>query len=146
MPNQVEATPTRRALDDPDEVAELVRRFYADVSDDPLLGPVFNDVAQVDWSEHLPKLTAFWSRALFGVPGYAGNPFRAHALINEREPFTVAHFNRWLELFHRTVDESWSGEHAEQIKALSYRVACVHGQHLVGDTPTFEYTQPDLFL
>jgi hypothetical protein len=24
-----------------------------------LLGPMFNDVARVDWSEHLPKLTAF---------------------------------------------------------------------------------------
>jgi hypothetical protein len=33
------------ALDKPEEVAERVRRLYA-------------DVAQVDWSEHLPELAA----------------------------------------------------------------------------------------
>ena len=42
----------------------MVRRFYADVTQDDLLGPMFNEVARVHWSEHLPKLTAFWCRAL----------------------------------------------------------------------------------
>ena len=56
-------------LDSPEEIAEMVRRFYADVAMDDLLGPMFNDVARVDWSEHLPKLTAFWCRALLGLPG-----------------------------------------------------------------------------
>src|SRR3546814_5694738 len=46
-------TPTRD-LDDESEIAEMVRRFYADVAQDDLLGPMFNDVAQVDWSEPLP--------------------------------------------------------------------------------------------
>ena len=41
-------------LDTPEEIAELVRRFYADVTQDDLLGPMFNEVARVDWSEHLP--------------------------------------------------------------------------------------------
>ncbi len=59
----------------------MVRRFYADVAMDDLLGPMFNDVARVDWSVHLPKLTAFWCRALLDQQGYAGNPFRAHARI-----------------------------------------------------------------
>ena len=66
------------------DIAELVRRFYADVAQDELLGPMFNDVARVDWSEHLPKLTAFWCRALLGQPGYEGNPFRAHVLIHNQ--------------------------------------------------------------
>lgn len=42
-----------------------------------VLGPMFNEVAQVDWPEHLSKLTAFWCRALFGMADYQGNPFRA---------------------------------------------------------------------
>lgn len=66
-----------RDLDSPEEIAEMVRRFYADVTQDDVLGPMFNDVAQVDWSEHLPKLAAFWCRALLDQPGYTGNPFRA---------------------------------------------------------------------
>ncbi|MEZ5204597.1 MAG: group III truncated hemoglobin [Acidimicrobiales bacterium] len=66
-----------RDLDDEVEIAELVRRFYADVAQDDLLGPIFEDVAHVDWVEHLPKLTAFWCRILLSKPGYEGNPFRA---------------------------------------------------------------------
>ena len=64
-------------LDTPDAIGEMVRRFYADVTQDDLLGPMFDDGARVDWSEHLPTLTAFWCRALLGVSGYQGNPFRS---------------------------------------------------------------------
>ena len=88
--------PAPRDLDDRDQIAEMVRRFYADVAQDDLLGPMFNDVARVDWPEHLERLTAFWCRALLSQPGYAGNPYRAHQSVHERSPFTAAHFERWL--------------------------------------------------
>ncbi|QYG91459.1 group III truncated hemoglobin [Iamia sp. SCSIO 61187] len=119
-------------LDSPDEIAEMVRRFYADVAMDDLLGPVFEDVAEVDWSEHLPKLTAFWCRALLGLPGYAGNPFRAHALIHAQHAFTPAHFARWLSLFHETLDLGWAGPNVERAHLLADNVARVHSQQLIG--------------
>ncbi|MFN8038856.1 MAG: group III truncated hemoglobin [Acidimicrobiales bacterium] len=121
-----------RDLDSPEEIAEMVRRFYADVAQDELLGPVFNDVAQVDWSEHLPKLTAFWCRALLGLPGYVGNPFQAHAHIHGQRPFTAAHFERWLSLFHETLELGWVGPRADRAAALADNVARVHSQQLIG--------------
>lgn len=124
-------TPTRD-LDAPEEIAEMVRRFYADVAQDDLLGPLFNDVAQVDWSEHLPKLTAFWCRALLGLPGYQGNPFRAHALIHQQSGFTPAHFERWLALFHDTLELGWTGPNADRASELARNVARVHSQQLIG--------------
>ena len=132
-----------RDLDSPEEIAEMVRRFYADVAQDDLLGPIFNEVAQVDWSEHLPKLTAFWCRALLGLPDYAGNPFRAHALVHERCPFTAAHFERWLVLFHETLDLGWRGPHASRAAQLADNVARVHSEQL-GSTPvTLAMHPPD---
>lgn len=130
-------TPTRD-LDNPDEIAEMVRRFYADVAQDDLLGPMFNDVAKVDWSEHLPKLTAFWCRALLDLPGYVGNPFRAHALVHDQRAFTPAHFERWLDLFHETLELGWIGPRARQAAALADNVARVHRQHLIGLTALTE--------
>ncbi len=124
--------PPTRDLDDPEQIAEMVRRFYADVAQDNLLGPMFNDVAQVDWSEHLPKLTAFWCRALLGLEGYAGHPFRAHALVHAQQPFTIAHFERWLSLFHDTVELGWVGPNVDHALALAHDVARVHGQQLTG--------------
>jgi hemoglobin len=121
-----------RDLDDPEEIAEMVRRFYADVAQDDLLGPMFEDVAHVDWSEHLPKLTAFWCRALLSLPGYEGNPYRSHQLIDARRPFTEAHFHRWLDLFTETLELGWSGPKAEQARALARKVAEVHCKQIVG--------------
>jgi hemoglobin len=122
-----------RDLDDPDEIAELVRRFYSDVAQDDLLGPMFNDVARVDWSEHLPKLTAFWCRALLSMPGYQGNPYRSHLLIHARRSFTRAHFERWLDLFCETLDLGWAGPKVEQAKTLARRVAMVHSKQIIGE-------------
>ena len=119
-------------LDTPEEVAEMVRRFYADVAQDDLLGPMFNDVAKVDWSEHLPKLTAFWCRALLGRTGYSGNPFQAHALVHAQRPFTPAHFERWLSLVHETLELGWVGPNAERAAELAENVARVHSQQLIG--------------
>lgn len=119
---------------DRSQLAELVRRFYGDVAQDELLGPMFNDVAKVDWSEHLPKLTDFWARVLFGTPGYAGNPFRAHLDVHRQVPFTIAHFNRWLELFHETIDLGWAGPNADHMKAMANNVARVHAGQLVGES------------
>lgn len=126
-------SPPTRDLDEPRDVAELVRRFYADVAQDELLGPLFNDVARVDWSDHLPKLTAFWCRVLFGLPGYAGNPFRAHVDVHARRRFTLAHFHRWLDLFEETVGLGWVGPNAERVKELANNVARVHSDQLVGE-------------
>jgi hemoglobin len=122
-----------RDLDSPEEIAEMVRRFYADVAMDDLLGPMFNDVARVDWSEHLPKLTAFWCRALLELPGYVGNPFRAHSLVHEKRAFTPAHFERWLSLFHETLELGWTGPRADRAADLADNVARVHSQHLIGE-------------
>ena len=116
-------------LDNEEQIAELVRRFYGDVAQDDLLGPVFEDVAGVDWSEHLPKLTAFWCRALLGQVGYAGNPYRAHALVHARQPLTSAHFERWLSLFADTISV-WSGPNTDRALELVADVARVHSRQL----------------
>jgi hemoglobin len=110
----------------------MVRRFYQDVAQDDLLGPLFNDVAQVDWNEHLPKLTRYWCRALLGLEGYVGNPYRAHMEINDRSPFTMEHFDRWLQLFHDAVELGWVGPHVDQALAVAHKVARVHSTQLVG--------------
>lgn len=130
MRSAIPPTPTRD-LDSPEEIAEMVRRFYADVAMDDLLGPIFNDVAQVDWSAHLPKLTAFWCRVILSLPGYSGNPFRAHADVHERRSFTTAHFERWLDLFEETLELGWVGPNAARARQLAHDVARVHHDHLV---------------
>lgn len=121
-----------RDLDTPEEIAEMVRRFYADITQDELLGPMFNDVARVDWLEHLPKLTPFWCQALLALPGYHGKPFRAHTLVHAQHAFTPEHFERWSDLFHETLELGWIGPNARRARDLADNVARVHSHQLLG--------------
>lgn len=101
------------------------------MAQDELLGPAFNEVAAVDWSTHLPKLTGFWCRVLFDMPGYQGNPYQKHAEVHERRPFTEAQFRRWLALFNENVDLRWVGPNADRVKTLAANVARVHSKQLI---------------
>ena len=136
--------PHRGDLDDPFEIARLVRRFYGRVRGDDLLGPVFDDVARVDWSEHLPKLTAFWCGILLGIPGFDGAPGRAHAMVHAQHPLRPEHFYRWVELFVDTIDQSWQGPRAEYAKEVAASVGRTHGRRLTGERITFPGTTPGL--
>lgn len=55
----------RRDLADRDDVEVLVRRFYTRAFADPLLGPIFHDIAQMDLEARLPVMCDFWQTVLF---------------------------------------------------------------------------------
>ena len=104
---------------------------------------MFNDVARVDWAEHLPKLTAFWCRAPLSMPGYEGNPYRAHRALQRRHTFERKHFEQWLDLFHETLDLGWTGPKVEQAKALACKVAFVHSKQIIGVPVVFAKLRSD---
>lgn len=54
-------------LDSELEITELMKRFYSDVAQDDLLGHVFNDVAHVDWNEHLVKIKDFGAECFLAL-------------------------------------------------------------------------------
>ena len=66
---------------DKQDVVLMVNSFYDLVKKDELLGPIFNDIAQVDWESHLPKMYQFWESILFGAATYQGRPFPKHAVV-----------------------------------------------------------------
>ena len=118
-------------LDSPEEFARLVPRFYGRVRGDDLLGPIFDGVAQVDWDEHLPKLVAFWCQLILGIPGFHGSPAVKHVQTSAKEPFLGKHFDRWIGLFHDTIDGGWAGAKALEVKQRSAQIAYYQAQ-LVG--------------
>ena len=42
------------------DIETLVDTFYDKVQKDNIIGYVFNDVAQTNWDNHLPKMYDFW--------------------------------------------------------------------------------------
>jgi hemoglobin len=94
-----------------EDIILFVDEFYNRVKEDDLIGPVFNSVIK-DWNPHLEKMYKFWNAALFGVPGFKGNPFARHAPL----PISGPHFERWMELFTHIIDEHFEGKMADEVK------------------------------
>lgn len=116
-----------------DDIRLLVNSFYEKVRKDPALGPIFNDVAQVDWEHHLPVMYAFWESVLFAKGTYSGNPMPQHLALNTRTPLTKAHFDRWLQLFRETINEHFDGEIAERARQRSLSIATIMQTKIIGD-------------
>lgn len=99
----------------PSDVKHLVDTFYGKVQEDELLGPIFNKVVQGNWPKHLEKMYGFWETICFNVHKYNGSPFQKHIPL----PIEKKHFDRWLNLFHETINEYFVGEKAEEVKKRS---------------------------
>lgn len=98
------------------EVELLVHSFYKKVRQDEMIGYFFNDVMNVDWDEHLPKMVSFWGMMLLGEKNFHGNPFAKHIEINSKEKLKKEHFDRWVELWHKTLDENFHGQKVLEAK------------------------------
>ena len=101
----------KRDIQSAEDVRLLVDTFYTKVNSDPLLSPVFNQYAQINWETHLPKMVQFWSSILLDSNEYRGQPFEKHA--KHAMQISGEHFDRWLNLFEETLNELFIGEKAD---------------------------------
>lgn len=103
-------------------IHDLVVGFYREIVFDDLLDPIFSEDIEVDWSVHIPKLIDYWCRVLLGEAGYAGAVLGAHRAVHGLSPLRVEHFDRWYELWVRTIDANWSGPFADRAKQHAARI------------------------
>ncbi|HEY7790729.1 MAG TPA: group III truncated hemoglobin [Vicinamibacterales bacterium] len=124
------ASVARTDITSRDDIALLVDTFYDRIRQDGLLGPIFDDVAHVDWSAHLPKMYDFWESVLFGAATFKGNPLAVHRALASLTPLTSREFYRWVSLFHQTVDDLFDGPMAAIAKDRAARIAVTMHSHV----------------
>jgi hemoglobin len=112
----------RKDIENKADLKLLVDSFYEKIQKNELLGPIFIDLMKVNWDTHLPKMYDFWNMILFEVSGYEGFPLKLHLEINNKNPLKSLHFETWLNLFDKTVDELFVGEKASEIKSRAKNV------------------------
>lgn len=101
------------------EIERLVDTFYGNVRKDDLLAPIFEELIQDRWEEHLEKMYRFWQTVVLDEHTYHGAPFPPHA----RMPIDSMHFQRWIGLFEKTLDDLFEGERADKAKWQGRRMA-----------------------
>lgn len=108
-----------KEIENLDDIKFLVDTFYTKVREDDLLKDIFNQVIQNNWPEHLNKMYRFWQTVLLEEHTYSGSPFAPHAKL----PVEKHHFNRWLELFSKTIAENFIGTKAKEALWRAERMA-----------------------
>src|SRR5678816_4489908 len=101
------------------DIDRLMQVFYERALGDPVIGYIFTDVAKLDLEHHLPIIGDFWESLLFGTPVYqqhGRNPMLVHKDLHEKSELVLEHFERWLEIFTKTVDDLFDGENAEHLQ------------------------------
>lgn len=102
----------------PEQINQVVARFYAAVRKHEVLGPIFAEHV-TNWPEHEEKIAAFWRNAILYERAYNGNPMAVHrAAGNVRSD----HFPQWLALFDETLARCLPPESADAWSTLAHRI------------------------
>jgi hemoglobin len=118
-----------RDIQDRADIELLISEFYKLITVDADIGHHFDGL---DLVTHLPIITDFWEKSLFGRPVYFNNPFEIHKKLHERSPLTSEHIVRWVELFVMTMDRLFAGELAELAKSRAAAIGDAFDQRLNG--------------
>lgn len=106
-----------------EDIELLVNQFYDLVRQDETIGYIFNEVAQVNWDEHLPKMYSFWETILLGSMSFKGNPMDKHIQLSKKTSMQQVHFDAWLSLWNKTIDSHFAGVVADNAKQRGINIA-----------------------
>ena len=121
-------------LSTPAQVHDLVTVFYREIVFDELLEPIFSEIAEVDWAEHIPRLIDYWCWILFATHPYPGAVTRTHRHLHELKAIEPAHCDRWFKLWVGCIDERWSGPHADHAKRHAHTLMAGMAKRIFGFT------------
>jgi hemoglobin len=113
----------RPDLDSAERIRLFIEAFYARVLRDELLAPIFLDVARIDLDKHLPIIRGYWEKLILGSDSYRRHTMNIHRALHARQALDAAAFARWLTLFEQTLDDGFSGSHAERARRVARHIA-----------------------
>ncbi|WP_025743999.1 group III truncated hemoglobin [Aquimarina pacifica] len=105
------------------DIAFLMSDFYNKAIAHPEIGVFFTDIARIDLIKHLPEITDFWEQQLFRKGGYKKNVLQIHKDLDLKKKLKKVHFETWLSLFNKSVDDFFIGEKAELIKTRALSIS-----------------------
>lgn len=107
------------------DIEKFVTLFYDYVRADETIGFIFNDVVKINWQKHISLITDFWETILLDNPVYKNNAMEVHYHINKLVPLQPVHFESWLHLFNKAIDELFEGKKAILAKTRAKSISDV---------------------
>ncbi|CAN5915876.1 hypothetical protein BH11BAC7_BH11BAC7_24790 [soil metagenome] len=113
----------KKDIENREDIELLVNSFYDKIRTNEILGHIFNDVAKINWEEHLPKMYSFWASLLLGEHSFSGNPMIKHVELSKLTAMTEVEFSEWLSIFYQTLDDLFVGSCADEAKTRAANIA-----------------------
>ena len=109
----------KKDIESLEDVKLFVDEFYRLVDKNELIGPIFEEKIAGNWQPHLEKMYRFWQTILLPEHTYSGAPFAHHVSL----PIYKHHFDAWLEMFYKTIDQYFEGPKADEAKERAGKMA-----------------------
>jgi len=107
-----------------EDVERLIRNFYLRVLSNEELNHFFSHAIQ-DWDDHMKRFINYWSHHVLFTDSYRGSALHGHEKIDAQydHAFRDHHFQTWLDLFEKNVDQLFAGPKAELAKEVAQNMA-----------------------
>lgn len=115
----------KKEIEDRNDLLFLMQQFYEKATKNETIGFFFTEVAHLNLEKHIPIITDFWEDIVFGTYKYKNNPMQVHKELYKKHTIENKHFEKWISLFTKTVDENFEGNNAEKIKQRATSIATV---------------------
>jgi len=109
-------------LDNPQNIDVFIASFYDKLLSDDVMAPLFLRDAGIVVATHLPTISLYWQKMLWGDKQYATNMMNKHRAVHAKTGFTADHYHRWLDYFEQTATGSFAGEYTDKALRIANAV------------------------
>jgi hemoglobin len=109
-----------------EDIHFIITEFYKKLTSDKIMLPFFEEIVKENHlEEHINIISDFWNDILFYTNSYANNVLQKHLDFNKKVAFKKEHFTIWLNYLITTIDESFEGQNAQNMKDRALSIATV---------------------
>ena len=104
----------------------IITEFYKKLTSDSEMLPFFEEIVQQNHLEkHIDVISNFWQDILLQTNTYKNNVLQKHLDFDNKVQFKKEHFTKWLQFLTTTIDKSFEGQTAQNMKDRANSIAMV---------------------
>ena len=104
----------------------IITEFYKKLIADENMLPFFETIVKEKHLEaHIETITDFWQDLLFHTSVYGENVMQKHLDFNKKVVFKKEDFTTWLSYLTTTIEVSFEGQNAQNMKDRAASIAVV---------------------
>lgn len=109
-----------------DDIHFIITEFYKKLTSDSEMIPFFEEIVKQNHLEkHIDVISDFWQDILLNTNTYKNNVLQKHLDFDKKVRFKKEHFTKWLAYLTTTIDTSFEGQVAQNMKDRANSIAMV---------------------